>query len=183
MTRATMISRSLALPLLMVAALLWVSCRCEDRDGGAPGQPHAERGPGDKAPARRPLSAAARRQVVADFNMWCADTWCEGPVSVWFHDIRCRGDVCKISFTAKIDPKDWTDRFKQQLPDKRAQEKMATKWRAGPAPVLDDKTYPSVPSVLVDSSLTVRGLRFSEDGRPGEEDDEVVRRALDAWRP
>ena len=99
------------------------------------------------------------------------------------HDIRCHRDVCTISLTAKVDPKDWTDRFKRQPPAKRAEKPMATKWRAGPAPVLDDKTDPSFPSVLVDSSIAVSGLRFSEDGRPGEADDEAVRRALDAWKP
>ncbi|MEM7608221.1 MAG: hypothetical protein AAF411_22945, partial [Myxococcota bacterium] len=63
--------------------------------------PAAERAPG---PTPTP---AQRTAVVAQLNETCADVWCEGSVSFWFHDVNCTGLSCVVQASARMDLEEW----------------------------------------------------------------------------
>lgn len=140
---------------------------------------------GDIAASRdSSLSEEQRRVAVGVINDTCADSWCEGPVSLWFHDVRCTGGTCRLDATVRMSASDWQAE-EGSLPSRRTTTAQPVRWRVGHADsVLDEVTHPEVPSVLMDVVLEVDGPMWDpEDEGPSEAFLERVGSAIEGWRP
>ncbi|MEM9072683.1 MAG: hypothetical protein AAGE52_29515 [Myxococcota bacterium] len=127
------------------------------------------------------LTTEQRAQVVRGLNEACGDLWCEGPISLWFHDVACRGDDCVVKASARMSLADWQGSGGTR-PTREASPSMLGGVQFGPigdAPVLGSSEVGD--QVVADIELPVQGPVWRDDEIPVEFE-ERLGEAIDAWR-